>query len=34
VHARRGSEAMDDAGILPKFKGTAVHDAWAAYLRL
>ncbi|MCG5498983.1 IS66 family transposase [Ectothiorhodospira variabilis] len=33
VHARRGHEAMDEAGILPHFKGVAVHDHWAPYWR-
>jgi transposase len=31
VHARRGQAAMDDAGILPDFQGTVVHDHWKAY---
>jgi transposase len=31
VHARRGREAMDAAGVLPAFGGIAVHDAWAPY---
>jgi transposase len=31
VHARRGREAMDAAGVLPAFRGVAVHDAWAPY---
>jgi len=31
VHRRRGTKAMDAAGILPAFTGTAVHDAWAPY---
>lgn len=33
VHAKRGQEAMDDAGILGAFRGTAVHDHWKPYLR-
>ncbi len=31
VHARRGKDAMDAAGVLPSFAGIAVHDAWAPY---
>ncbi|HSS39236.1 MAG TPA: IS66 family transposase [Polyangia bacterium] len=31
VHAKRGTAAMDEAGILPGFRGIAVHDAWAPY---
>ena len=31
THARRGSEAIDDAGVLPCFSGVAVHDGWAPY---
>ena len=31
AHARRGVEAMDDAGVLPAFSGVAVHDGWKPY---
>ena len=31
AHARRGSEAINAAGILPGFEGVAVHDGWAPY---
>ncbi|MCA1701711.1 MAG: IS66 family transposase, partial [Actinobacteria bacterium] len=31
AHARRGSEAIDAAGVLPGFAGVAVHDGWAPY---
>jgi transposase len=31
VHAKRGVEGMDAAGVLPRYKGVAVHDAWAPY---
>ena len=31
VHAKRGVKGMDAAEVLPRFKGVAVHDAWAPY---
>jgi transposase len=31
VHPRRGRQAIEAMGILPRFAGVAVHDAWAAY---
>ena len=32
-HSKRGNLATDDMQILPRFKGTMVHDFWAPYLR-
>jgi transposase len=31
VHRRRGAEGIDAAGVLPDFRGVAMHDAWAPY---
>jgi transposase len=31
AHEKRGKDAMNDAGILPEYKGVAVHDHWGAY---
>jgi transposase len=32
-HLRRGSEAMDEMGILPKYDGILCHDHWKPYYR-
>lgn len=32
-HARRGQAATDAIDILPRFRGTLVHDAWATYFK-
>jgi transposase len=31
VHAKRGREATDAIGILPRFRGVSVHDGWKPY---
>ena len=31
LHAKRGCEAINDAGILPSFEGSVVHDHWHSY---
>ncbi len=31
IHTKRGQEAIDEFNLLPKFKGTAVHDHWFPY---
>jgi len=30
-HAKRGKQGIDDMGVLGRFQGVAVHDAWAPY---
>jgi transposase len=31
VHAKRGTKGMAAAAVLPRYRGVAVHDAWAPY---
>ena len=31
LHRKRGTAGMEQSGVLPKFKGIAVHDCWASY---
>jgi len=33
VHPKRGSEAIEDNGVIPAFKGILVHDCWSPYFR-
>jgi len=32
LHKKRGAEAIEDIGIIPKYGGAIVHDCWASYL--
>lgn len=32
LHKRRGTEAIDDINIIPRYSGVIVHDCWASYL--
>jgi hypothetical protein len=32
LHRRRGSEAIDEIGVIPRYGGVIVHDCWASYL--
>jgi transposase len=33
MHPKRGSVALNEINILPRFKGRAVHDDWASYFQ-
>lgn len=33
LHQKRGKEAIDDIGVLPRFKGRAIHDSFNSYFR-
>lgn len=32
LHAKRGCQAIEDIGIIPRYGGVVVHDCWASYL--
>ncbi|TAK94403.1 IS66 family transposase [Patescibacteria group bacterium] len=33
VHAKRGAQAMNEMGVIPKFKGSMIHDHWKPYFQ-
>lgn len=32
LHKKRGTEAIEDINIIPRYGGTIIHDCWASYL--
>jgi len=32
LHPKRGREAIEDIGIIPRYGGVVIHDCWASYL--
>lgn len=32
LHPKRGGEAIEDIGIIPRYGGVVIHDCWASYL--
>ena len=32
LHRKRGREAIDGIGIIPRYRGVLIHDCWASYL--
>jgi transposase len=32
LHDKRGKEAIEDIGIIPRYRGAIIHDCWASYL--
>lgn len=32
IHPKRGGEAIEDIGIIPRYGGVIIHDCWASYL--
>jgi hypothetical protein len=32
LHRRRGTEAIEEINIIPRYSGTIIHDCWASYL--
>ena len=32
LHPKRGQQAMDDIGIISRYRGVMIHDCWASYL--